>query len=559
MPARLKAVIGVRGGLAKLRFDVAAARPASTQRRVLMRIISKNEDTEFGREHGFSSIRTDDDFRRRVPIQEYEGFRPYVNRIMGGEKKILTVEDPHMLTLSSGTTGEPKYIPVTPEGLKEGIGLMLQWLYRNFRDHPGFFDHACLSIVSQAIEGYTPSGIPFGSASGMIYHGMPTAVRRGYAIPHIVSNIRNYERRYFVTARLGLGKRVSYIATANPSSLVRLAEIIETEQEKLIRAICDGVLGVDLDDQPEIAAQLSARLKPNRVQARYLSNLAQKSGGLKPRECWPDLKVLACWLGGTVGTQARKLAALYGDVPIRDLGYLASEGHFTVPVDDWTPSGVVTVGSNYYEFIPEEQLGTAQQTVLSIHELETGERYGVIITTSSGLYRYEINDIVEVTGHYRKTPLLAFIRKGDDMTSITGEKMHANHVLLALEKVRGLYDFSVVDQFRVVPNYEDGRYELYVELNEDVPRELLCAKVIPAIDQALCEVNVEYAQKRSSKRLRMPRLHLMRRGWAEANVKKAVAGGKREAQYKWQLLCPEPRAEDRAAIARTIEPMEEDS
>ena len=110
MPARLKAVIGVRGGLATLRFDVAAARPASNQRRVLMRIIRKNEDTEFGREHGFSSIRTDDDFRRRVPIQEYEGFRPYVNRIIAGEKKILTVEDPHMLTLSSGTTGDPKIV-----------------------------------------------------------------------------------------------------------------------------------------------------------------------------------------------------------------------------------------------------------------------------------------------------------------------------------------------------------------------------------------------------------------------------------------------------------------
>ena len=89
-----------------------------------------------------------------------------------------------------------------------------------------------------------------------------------------------------------------------------------------------------------------------------------------------------------------------GEVPMRDMGFLASEGHFTIPHQDQTPSGILSLHSNYYEFIPEEALDAPDPPVLSSHELEPGVDYAVLLTTAGGLYRYDIHDIVQVTAYF---------------------------------------------------------------------------------------------------------------------------------------------------------------
>ena len=553
----VKTLIRMKGyGLAR-KLDRAAERPEAAQNAYLLRQVKANANTAFGKDHGFATIRTEADFRRQVPIRDYEGLRPYVNRIIAGEKAVLTSAAPRMLNMTSGTTGEPKYIPVTPESMRRASGFSLEWIYRALQDHPGFLDGAFVGIVSRAIEGRTPSGLPYGSASGMLYQQIPGPIRSTYAIPYAVSEIRDYDRRYFVAARLALARRVSYIATPNPSTLIRLAETAIKNEEAIVRAVHDGTPGIDLPDQPELAKQLAALLKPDPGRARVLADVVERTGTLLPADCWPDLKLIGCWLGGSVGVQARRLSEYYGDAPMRDLGFLASEGHFTLPNRDHTASGILSLNGNYYEFIPEASLDDPNPPVLSSHELESGVNYGVLLTTPGGLYRYDIHDIVQVTGFYRNAPLLAFIRKGRDMTSITGEKMHVNHLLLALEEVRRRYDVSVVEQFRVVANVEARRYEIYAEFKGKVARDLLRDEVIPHLDRALTGVNVEYAEKRRSRRLAPPCLHLMRPGWAEDEVLRAAGAGKRDIQYKWRILCAEPIREDACAILDTLEADEE--
>ena len=557
MGSLLRTVIRARGYPLTRRLDRDAHRPDVAQRAFLLKMLKANAGTVFGKIHRFVNIRTEADYRRQVPIQDYEGFRPYVNRLINGEQAVLTAAAPSMLNMTSGTTGEPKYIPVTRESLHHGSSFSLQWIYRALRDHPRFLDHAFVGIVSRAIEGQTPSGLPFGSASGMLYQRIPRPIRSAYAIPYLVSEIRDYDRRYSVAARLALEKRVSYIGTPNPSTLIRLAETAMKDAEAIISAVHDGTLGTDLPDQPEVARRLSAPLKPEPMRARILASVVERTGALRPADCWPDLKLIGCWLGGSVGTQARKLPAYYGEVPMRDLGFLASEGHFTIPHQDQTPSGILSLHSNYYEFIPEEALDAAAPPVLTSHELEPGSKYSVLLTTAGGLYRYDIHDIVEVTGFYQNTPLLSFIRKGRDMTSITGEKMHVNHLLLALEEIKCLYDLSLVEQFRVVANVEEQRYDIYAELTDDISHDHLRDEVIPDLDRALAQVNVEYAEKRRSRRLALPCLHLMRPGWAQSELQRGASVGKRDTQYKWQILCPEPRPEDAVDILHTIKVGEE--
>jgi hypothetical protein len=549
----LKSINRLRGQRESLQLMKATARPREAQREFLLKLLQRNQTSAFGVEHDFKRIESEADYRRRVPVRDYEGFRAYVERIVAGESHVLTTADPLMLTMTSGTTAEPKYIPVTRESQSLNASLMRQWLYLAERDHRGLTAQSSVGLVSRAVEGRTPSGLAYGSASGLIYQNIPWLVRRAYAIPYLVSELQDYDERYFVAARLALSRRVSFIATPNASTLVRLAQVASENQERILRAIHDGTLGLQTPRLPSLCARLEKGLRPDPARAQSLERVIKTTGALRLSDCWPDLKLIGCWLGGSAGAQIPRLRASYGEVPLRDLGYMASEGHITVPSSDFTASGTPALRSSYYEFIPEDEAEEASPTVLSIDELEAGRRYSILLTTAAGLYRYKINDIVEVTGFEERAPLLAFVRKSGEMCSITGEKMHVNHFVQALEELRRRFNLPV-EQYRATPDYQLSRYEIYIELNRDVPEDLLEHEVLPALDEILARFNLEYEQKRKSKRLDAPILHLMARGWGESSLRQYMLTGRRDTQFKWRVLCPERRADDTPFITKTFEP-----
>jgi hypothetical protein len=456
--------------------------------------------------------------------------------------------------MTSGTTGEPKFIPVTRESQKLNSSLMALWLHRALKDHPGLMDHSSIGIVSQAIEGHTGSGLPYGSASGLIYKNIPWLIRRTYAVPYEVSELHNYDERYFVAARFALARRVSFMATPNPSTLIRLAQTCTAHGARLVRAIYDGTLGIDSPIQQGICAELATKLHPDRARAKALESIIDRTGRLRPADCWTDLKLIGCWLGGNSGMQSRKLQTFFGAVPLRDLGYLSSEGRVTVPLSDNTPSGILAIRNGFYEFIPEESAEAIDPQVLLSHELQQGKRYSILLSMSNGLYRYKINDIVEVTGFFREAPLLAFIRKGGEMANITGEKMHANHLMQAIDEVIHRFDLAI-GHFRASPDFDACRYDIFMELEQNVSFALLRDQVLPELDKILARVNIEYAQKRQSQRLAAPILHLMKDTWVAMCFQRHIAASKRDTQYKWQILVPERREEDIISIASTIEIM----
>ncbi len=543
----LKFAHQLRGKSESRAFDEATAEPEKTQRRFLLNLLEKNAESQFGALHNFPEIRSEIDFRRQVPIRDYEDFRPFINRIIKGGQSVLTKENPFMFTMTSGTTDEPKYIPVTRQSQAHNSSLMRQWICRAERAHKNLTSQPVVGIVSRAVEGLTASGVPYGSASGAIYKNIPWFIRRAYAVPYAVSEISDYDERYFLTARFALASHISFIGTPNPSTLLRLAQVCADRGEDLIRAIHDGTLGLELNKQIAIRAELKAMLKPNHAHANQLARVIAANGFLRLADCWTDLRLIGCWLGGSVGIQADKLAEHFGNVPLRDLGYMASEGSFTLPFEDKTSSGILALQNNFYEFIPEEEIDSEQPTILLASELETGRRYGILLTTAAGLYRYKINDIVEVTGFYRRTPLVSFIRKAGEMANITGEKMHVNHIIQAVESVGKKFNLKI-EQFRAVPNFDDCFYEIYLELKENFLPNELCREILSEIDEQLQRVNIEYKQKRQSKRLAAPIIYLMKRGWANEGLRRHIAEGKRDTQYKPQILCAERHAADKLFI-----------
>ena len=148
-------VIRLLGKALWARFDRVTQNPQKAQEDFLLTLVRRNERTGFGRDHRFDAVKTVEDYRRQVPVADYEMHRPYVERIKNGDLNALTAQAPFMFTMTSGTTGEPKLIPVTRRSQRTNSSLTRVWYYRSLLDHPNFLSGKFLGVVSPAVEGRT--------------------------------------------------------------------------------------------------------------------------------------------------------------------------------------------------------------------------------------------------------------------------------------------------------------------------------------------------------------------------------------------------------------------
>jgi hypothetical protein len=524
-------------------FLKAVGDPAVAQRELLETILRRNRDTEYGRRHRFPSIRDLEDYQREVPVVDYEAIRPEIDRMTRGEPNVLTAEAPVMFAQTSGTTGVPKFIPVTPTCQKQGgTGI---WLYFARRDHPSMFRGKVITVVSPAIEGHTPARIPYGSTSGMVVRELPGIVQKTYAVPYDVFEIEDYDAEYYAVLRFGLPENITLLASANPSSILMLAEMGNRLADALIRDIHDGKLGSEFKIERRLREALAPRLRADPARAKQLDRLrAARDGRLLPADCWPNLALIGCWKGGTVGSYLERFPEWFdpdgrGMPPVRDMGYLASEARMSVPVSDHGAGGVLTVNLNVFEFVPLEDVEAHPDepeawSPLGVHEIEVGKEYHVLVTTTGGLYRYDINDIVEVVDRWHGTPVVVFRRKGRGMTNLTGEKVCVNHLIEAVGKAAEATSLHAL-HFKAETDAAESRYIFKLEF-EQLPSEETGRKFLAAMDAALGECNLEWKSKRASNRLREPVLQVMKPGWYERGKQQLVADGKRLFQSKTILL-----------------------
>jgi hypothetical protein len=517
------------------RFDKLSRAPAQSQQRLLREILGTNADTEFGRRHGFAGITTFREFQERVPISSYEDLEPYINAAMLGQPNQLTKHEPVLFTTTSGTTGASKYIPMTRDGKRAKSRLMLLWFSALYRDHPGIVGGRILSVVSPEVESHTPSGVPCGADSGHAYRTMPGPVKSMYTAPYGVFAIEDYEAKYYTLLRLAAGQDISCIATVNPSTILLLADRLARHTDAIIRDVRDGSLSPDVA-VPE-ALRASLHLKPDPERARRLERAAASGGGeLRPGLAWPKLAAIGCWKGGTVGAYLARFDTYFPQQPpIRDFGYYATELRGSVPLSDEGDAGVIAVGTNVLEFHPaDEDRAPEGRELLPVERLEVGQRYFVYVTTASGLYRYDMNDIVEVAGHYRQTPLIRFIQKGKGVVSFTGEKLYETQVIAAVDQafaaLRGRYHFIAA-----VAELVDGTSPRLVFLTEfdDQVTEPDGSALVDQVDAALGDQNSEYQTKRKSMRYGAPVIRVVRRGEFDNYRRRMVETGQRaDGQFK---------------------------
>lgn len=545
-----------------MRYLTTAKDCRAAQQATLSRLLSLNADSRFSREHGLHEGLDADAFRSRLPVGQFEDFRPWIEELKLGRHDALLGPRNRLLmfSLSSGTTAESKFIPITEPFLRDYRRGWQMWGILALDDHPGCNSRQIVQICSDFDRYRSIGGTPCGSISGLVSAMQKRIVRSMYCIPTLVAKIDDPEARYYTGLRLSLADpAVGMVTTANPSTLIHLAHLAERRRDELLRDIAEGTLSPEVNVRPELRAALrrwTSRRNPGR--ARDLAALSDLSGSFLPRDYWRELQVVAVWTGGSAGAYLPSLRRLYGDIPIRDHGLSASEGRMTIPLSDGTCAGLLDVHSHFFEFIPEREYESDHPVVLQAHELQEGESYYVLLTTPSGLYRYDICDVVRCTGFFGTTPLLEFLHKGAHISNLTGEKVTEFQVVRAVRLAAERLGESI-EHFTLCPVWGDPpAYELLVEGDEHRDAAGL-QRLGEDVEAQLQGLNCEYQEKRSTGRLSPVRVRIVPVGsFAGLQTERLRKSGGTQEQYKHPCLIPDLAFHQRfAPEGETILPLQQ--
>jgi hypothetical protein len=385
--------------------------------------------------------------------------------------------------------------------------------------------------MGAAVEGHLDSGHVVGSVSGHLYQSLPRSVRSRFVVPPEVLGIADYDLKYLIILRLALGEpRVTYLGAPNPSTFLRLLDILNSRRELLIDSLATGRFDALDALDPQLRGVVARRITPDPERAARLRSLA----ALTFANVWPEIRLVTTWTGGSCGIALESVRMkLPPGTMVMELGYQSSECRGTIALEPETAAGLPTLHHHFLEFAEQDAWDSGRRECLTLGQLASGRRYYVLFTTAAGLYRYFMNDLVEVTGFFHQSPLLRFVQKGRGVTSLTGEKLYEAQAIEAIQdaaarcRVRSSFFVLVADE-------DASAYRLYAQIDEG-PRQDAEA-ISRIVDERLGELNIEYQSKRASGRLGPLASSWLKRGTADAYKLAAVRAGQREGQFKLAVL-----------------------
>ena len=543
-PLLINLVMGIVGRIELIRLNIASRNPRKAQEKTLRKMLYLSKDTVYGREHHFAEIldaKTDIElyarYQQYVHKQDYEKLRPYVNRAKMGAPDILFPGHPVMYATTSGTTAEPKWIPITKHYLKRIYGKMTRlWLFNFIRHRQMVFSGSVVIIVGKAVEGRALDGTVFGSVSGLTRKDVPQFIKKHYAFSSSVYDIPDYNARYYAIMRLSIEQDVTMLVTANPSTIVEMQHNAIEYYDKYVEDIENGTINKDLDIPLHIRQELEAELKPNPKRAAELRRLKEQYYTPLPRHYWPNLQTLSTWKCGNTKVYLDKFQGSFPDhICHQEIGYFSSECRFGFVMDEGIDTTLFP-HFHYYEFIAEEDLENPNPRFWQLYELEEGKRYSPIVTTYAGLYRYDVSDLVEVGPMYLGTPTRHMVQKVNGIVSITGEKLQENQFMTSVQNAEKELDMPT--KFSIAfADVERSTYHFYFEFANQQTSQEDAERFAAVVDTELKNMNIEYEAKRDSLRLKQPITHRLRSNAFDQFKQASIADGSgRDGQFKLNLL-----------------------
>ena len=391
--------------------------PIETQNHVFNGLISSAQNTRFGKDHHFDKIKTYEDFKKQVPVRDYEELKPYIDLILSGENDVLWKGKPIYLAKTSGTTSGSKYIPITRESMPSHIrsarNALLNYIYLTGKR--GFVSGKMIFLQGSP-ELEEKNGVKIGRLSGIVAHFVP---------------------KYLQKNRM-------------PKWETNCMEDWETKVDKIV----DETL-------PENMTLISG-IPPWLVM--YFEKLIEKSGKKNIREIFPNLQLMVTG-GVNYNPYREKMKELMGENPDVIQTYPASEG-FIAYQDALNSEDLLLLLDNgiFYEFIPSDEFFNENPSRISLKDVELDKDYVLILNTNAGLWGYNIGDTVRFT---KLNPYKIIVSgRIKHYTSAFGEHVIAHEVEQALQGALKKFPAQITE-FTVAPqiNPEQGLpyHEWFIE------------------------------------------------------------------------------------------------
>lgn len=449
------------------RIENWSKHPVAVQRQVLQDLVSAAQYTEFGKKYGFNKLFTLKEFKRNIPIHEYDDIKPYIERMMKGEENILWNTPVKWFAKSSGTTSDKsKFIPISEESLQQNHFQaskdVLSNYYKNFPSSDLLTGKGLVIGGSHQISKVNEE-IQYGDLSAVLMQNSPFWGQWIRTPELSVALLDEWENKIEKLAQITANENVTSLAGVPTWTLLLLKRILEIKGKTTIK------------------------------------------------EVWPNLEL---YINGGVSFVPYKDQfdrIIGGKINYQEI-YNASEGFIAgqqSPDDDgmllFTEHGI------FYEFMPVEEYGKENPQTMGLKDVQTGKNYAPVISTTGGLWRYLIGDTIKFTSlnpykikvsgrlkHYMN----AF---GEEVIVDNSDKA----IAIAAEKTN-----AVVNDYTAAPVYfsehGNGTHEWLIEFDKE-PGDMNA--FIVEMDAALKSINSDYEAKRYKDiALRMPVVHILPKG-----------------------------------------------
>jgi len=439
--------------------------PIDVQNELLLSLINQAHNTEFGKNHNFTSIKNYEDYAKQVPLSTYEEFEPLIERARKGEQNVFWPTPIKWFAKSSGTTNaKSKFIPVSPEALENchfKAGKDMLCLYLNNNEDSQLFTGKSLRLGGSK-QLYEDNNTIFGDLSAIIIDNLPFWAELSSTPSNKVSLMSEWNEKMFAIVEETRNVNVTSFAGVPSWMLVLFNKVLEqTGKENLL----------DVWPNAEVYFHGGVSFEPYREQYKKLF----------PSDSFRYYEI-----------------------------YNASEGFFGIQDrNDFNDLLLMLDYGIFYEFIPMETFGTLNQKIIPLSEVELNKNYAMVITTNSGLWRYLIGDTV------RFTSLLPYRIKVSGRTkhhiNVFGEELMVENTDKALALTADLFDVEIVE-YTAAPIFmeekEKGAHEWIIEF-KNPPEDL--EKFADALDLNIQKLNSDYEAKRyNSMTLNRLKLHLAR-------------------------------------------------
>lgn len=446
-----------------------ANNPVETQEKVFQNLISEAKHTAFGKDHNFEKIKTYKDFKANVPVVDYEGLRTYVDRVVEGESDVLWKGKPLYFAKTSGTTSGAKYIPITKESMpthiKAARNALLHYIAQ--KNDASFVDGKMIFLQGSPIL-EDKNGVSLGRLSGIVAHFVP---------------------KYLQKNRL-------------PSWETNCIEDWDTK----VNAIVDETVNEDM--------RLISGI-PSWVQM-YFEKLQERTGKTVS-ELFPNFNFFV-YGGVNFEPYKNKFEALIGKkIDYIEL-YPASEG-FIAYQDSQVHKGMLLQldSGMFYEFIPAVEFFNENPRRLSIKDVELGVNYVLVISSSAGLWGYNIGDTIEFTT--LKPYRIRVTGRLKHFISAFGEHVIGKEVEQALRDVMEGTEVNI-SEFTVAPQVEPEEglpyHQWFIEF-ETEPKDLQA--FTDKIDASMQAQNIYYLDLIEGKVLKPLVISKVKKGGFHAYMK----------------------------------------